>query len=60
MVLWNVLLESEVSTTNSDHELISIELHDRLLSTDEVDHALNMDNWNGELIQLNKSFQLLL
>jgi hypothetical protein len=60
VVLWDVFFESEVATTNSNHELISIKLHDRLLSTNEVNHALNMDNWNGEMIQINKSFQLLL
>lgn len=60
VVLWDIFFESDVATTNYNHQLISIILHDRLLSTNEVNHALNMDNWNGEMIQINKSFQLLL
>lgn len=56
MVVRDVLVKWNISTTNSHHSLVTFALNDLLLSSNEIDLASNVDNWNGYIQFLHQSF----
>lgn len=53
VLLWNVLDELLVTTSNSKDDVVSDEFSGNSLRTDQIQLTLNMKNWNGDVEGLN-------
>lgn len=60
MVIRNVLIKWNISSSDSHHHLIASALNNLLSGSNKVDLALHMNDWNRDVQVLDKSLDLLL
>lgn len=59
MVIWDILVEWDISTSNSYHHLVASALNDHFLCSDQVNLSSNVDNWNSDIHLCDKSLYFL-
>ena len=60
MVIWDVFIEWNISSSNSYHHLVTSALDNLLGSSDQINLPFHMNDWNGDIQLGNKSFDFLL
>ena len=60
MVIWDVLIEWNISSSDSDHHLVASALNNHLGSSDQVYLSFHMNDWDGDIQLGDNSLDLLL
>ena len=60
MVIWDVLIEWNISSSDSDHHLVASALDNYLGSSDQVYLSFHMNDWDGDIQLGDNSLDLLL
>jgi len=60
VIVWNVLVKLDVSSTDSDHELVALELDDLLRGSNQIHISLHMNNRNCDILLLHQSLDFFL
>lgn len=49
VVVWDVLIELNIASSDSDHDLVTSALNDLLLGSDQVNLTLDMKDRDGQI-----------
>jgi hypothetical protein len=60
VIVWNVFIKLNVTTSNSYHDLVSSALDDLFLGSNQVDLSFNVNDWNGQVQLSDEPLNLLL
>jgi hypothetical protein len=60
MVIWDVFIEWNISSSNSYHHLVTPALDNLLGSSDQINLSFHMNDWDGDIQLGDKSLDLLL
>ena len=60
MIVWDVLIEWNISSSNSYHHLVTPALDNLLGSSDQINLSFHMNDWDGDIQLGDKSLDLLL
>lgn len=59
-LLRDVLIEDLISSSNFEHNIIVCELDNVFCRANKVNLALDMDDWNGDIVNIDQLFHILL